>query len=48
VVAAVLAEPGLLPCRMVTSHTTLPAAGQHDGGFFAVLALGLPGSGREG
>ncbi|MBL8729043.1 MAG: hypothetical protein JNM25_11470 [Planctomycetes bacterium] len=48
VVAAVLAEPGLPPCRLVRSHLTLPAAGRHDGGFFAVLARGLPGAGRDG
>jgi 16S rRNA (cytosine967-C5)-methyltransferase len=48
VVTAVLAEAGLPPCRLVTSHRTLPAAGLCDGGFFAVLRRGLPGSARDG
>ncbi len=48
VVRAVLAEPGLPPCQLVRSHLTLPAAGRHDGGFFAVLLRGLHGAGRDG
>jgi 16S rRNA (cytosine967-C5)-methyltransferase len=48
VVAAVLAGPAAADCRLVHSQVTLPAAGACDGGYFAVLARGLPGSGRDG
>jgi 16S rRNA (cytosine967-C5)-methyltransferase len=37
VVAAVLAMPGVPACRVVTQATTLPRAGECDGGFVAVL-----------
>ena len=47
-VAAALTGAARAPCRLVTSHCTLPRAGAHDGGFFAVLEPGLPGSAREG
>jgi len=48
VVAAVLAAPGVPPCRLGQSQLALPAAGRHDGGFFAVLVRGLPGASRDG
>jgi 16S rRNA (cytosine967-C5)-methyltransferase len=48
VVAAVLQTPGVPRCQLVGSHLTLPAAGLHDGGFFAVLRRALPGSARDG
>lgn len=37
VVDAVLADPGDAPAELVTDQATLPAAGGHDGGYFAVL-----------
>lgn len=37
VVDAVLAAPSTPPCEVVARQLTLPAAGQHDGGFHAVL-----------
>jgi len=37
VVAAVLAEDGAPPSELLREHVTLPLAGQHDGGYFAVL-----------
>lgn len=48
VVAAVLADPSTRRCRLVEKQLTLPSAGQHDGGFFAVVRLALPGSPQEG
>jgi len=41
VVAAVLADPKTPPCRLVRDRLTLPAAGRHDGGYFAVLRRDL-------
>lgn len=37
VVAAVLADAAAPRCTLVQQHLTLPRAGEHDGGFFAVL-----------
>lgn len=42
VVAAVLADAAVPRCRLVASRATLPTAGQHDGGYFAVLRRALP------
>lgn len=48
VVAAVLADPATPPCRVTGRHLTLPSAGEHDGGFVAILRRALPGSAPEG
>lgn len=42
VVAAVLADPASPRCEVITSQLTLPLAGEHDGGFFAVLRRAKP------
>jgi 16S rRNA (cytosine967-C5)-methyltransferase len=39
-VAAVLADPDVRPCELLTGCLTLPLAGQHDGGYHAVLRRG--------
>ncbi|MBX3462574.1 MAG: 16S rRNA (cytosine(967)-C(5))-methyltransferase RsmB [Planctomycetes bacterium] len=48
VVDAVLSLPDLPACRLVHRQLTLPQAGACDGGFFAVLARGLPAPPGDG
>lgn len=48
VVAAVLADPATPRCELVGQHLTLPLAGSHDGGFYAVLRRALPAPATDG
>lgn len=48
VVDAVLGSPGVPLCEVLSRHLTLPLAGKHDGGFYAVLRRALPASPGDG